>query len=541
MDESKLTLNRRTLVKGIAAGASIPFVVSVVGGSWAEAAESGGTLNVPLWPETTYLNSGITTAGSEAFVSPKIFDGLIGYDFGMKPKPALAESWEMSEDGKTVTFKLRPGVKWHDGEPFTSADVAFTFMEILKVHHGRGRALFADLAEVQTPDDLTAVFVLNKPAPAMMKALDSRESPIMPKHLYEGTDIMENPHNTDPVGTGAFKLASYERGVSIILEPNEEYWAEDLPKLDRMIIQFVPEPSTRTALLESGQVDVVFLNMLPALDTLRLAKEPEFEMETRGFETSPSSQLLDFNLENPILADLKVRQAIAHAIDRKWITDNVWHGLGEPGKTPLHHFQPEFNTEGVRSYEFNLQKAAEMLDEAGYKPDGNGVRFKLMLDPSPWGTESITASGYIREQLRQIGIDCEVRTQDFAVFTKTVWTDRKHDLCLYTAHMGADPTIGVQRFYWSKNFKPGTAFSNGSAYSNPKVDELLEASQTETDPEKRTEQWHEFQKIIMEEIPTLPITTISMATIANKRVKDHTVDAIGGLGNLANCWIDANA
>ena len=534
-------IDRRKFLAGLGVGATIPSFLASGSYSFAQTPRKGGTLKTVAWPATTYLNSAITTAGPEAFLSPKFYDGLIGYEFGLKPKPSLAESWEISEDGKRVTFHLRPGVKWHDGEAFTSRDVAFTFMKVLKVVHGRGRTTFAGLTDVETPDDLTAVFVLEGPAPAMMKALDARESPILPAHIYDnGADVKENPSNTAPIGTGAFILKSYERGVSVVMDRNPDYWDKDLPLLDRIIVQYVSDPSTRVAMLESGEVDAVFLNLLPSLDTIRLGKMPEFEVDLRGFETSDSSQQMDFNLDNPILANVLVRRAIAHALDAAWITENVWHGFGKPGVSPLHHDQVEFyKPEGLSSYPYNLAKAEELLDEAGYKRGADNMRFKLMLDPSPWGTESITASGYVREQLKQIGIDCEVRTQDFAVFVKTVWTERKHDLCLYTASMGADPVIGVQRFYWSKNFKLGVGFSNGSNYNNPEVDALLEAAQVELDPKKRFDQYYRFQQIIMEELPTLPVTTISQANIVNRKVHDFTIDAVGTLGNMAHCWIDA--
>lgn len=541
MKKQEYQLNRRTFISGlVAAGIAIPLSSWPFGGTVAHAAVKGGTLRIVAWPATKYLNSAITTSGGEAILSPKMFDGLVGYDFGMKLKPSLASSWEISANGLRVTFNLRRDVKWHDGKPFTSRDVALTFMKVLKVYHGRGRSTFADLQDVETPDAHTAVFVMKRPAPAMMKALSGRESPILPSHLYEGTNIMENPHNTNPVGTGPFKLASYERGASVVMERNPDYWNKGLPLLDRIIYQYVPDASTRAAMLESGQADLVFQNLLSAQDTIRLGKKPEFELDTRGYEASPSSQLLDFNLEKPILKDVRVRRAIAHAIDNAWIVKNVFHGFGEPGASPIHYNQKEYySTEGVASYPLDLKKAEALLDEAGHPRGSGGVRFNLMLDPSPWGTESITASEYVREQLRQIGIKVTVRTQDFGQFIKTVWTDRKHDLCLYIADMGADPTIGVQRFYWSKNFKPGVAFSNGSSYSNPEVDALLEASQVELNPAKRKEQFLKFQQIIMRDIPTLPIVSIKYVTIANRKVKDHTVDAVGpGLGSLERCWID---
>lgn len=539
MNQKLFQIERRSFLAGLAASAAIPLGL-LPGQLHAQERKAGGVLNTPAWPAPSVLNSAISTAGPESFIGPKFFDGLLGYDVGLVPKPSLATEWSMSEDGTRVTFKLREGVKWHDGAPFTAKDVAFTFMQVLKKIHGRGKTTFAGLNSVETPDDFTAIFVLDRPNPAMMRALDSRESPILPAHLYEGTDIVANPANTAPVGTGPFKMAEYEIGSYLVMVKNEDYWDTGYPLLDRIVIQFVPDAATRAAMLESGQADAVFLNMIPAQDMLRLAKSPEFKMDTRGFEAMPSAQQMDFNLDNPILADVRVRRAIAHAIDTEWITQNVWYGLGHAGKSPLHVDQKEyFTTDGVPQYAYDLAKANALLDEAGHARGGDGMRFALTLDPSPWGTESISASAYIREQLRQIGINCTVRTQDFAVFTTTVWTERKHDLVLYTVNLGADPTIGTQRFYWSKSFSPGVAFSNGAHYSNPEVDALLEATQIETDPAARREQFKKFQQIIMTDLPVMPVTNISGANIANVKVRDHTVDALGALSGFSRLWIDA--
>ena len=533
-----LEMDRRTFLAGLAAAGVIP--ATMIGSKPALAATAGGVLRTPAWPAPTYLNSAISTGGPESFLSPKFYDGLLGYDFGMKPKASLATEWSISEDGLTISFKLRDDVKWHDGEPFTSHDVAFTFMEVLKVYHGRGKTTFAALEAVETPDDYTAIFKLSKPTPALLRALDSRESPILPAHLYEGTDIMENPVNTAPVGTGPFTLESYEIGSNVVMVKNQDYWDDGYPLLDRIVVQYIADPSTRSAMLESGQADAIFLNMIPAQDILRLADMPQFEMTMEGFEAMPSSQQLSFNLDNPILANKLVRHAIAHAIDVNWITQNVWFGLGQPGKSPLHFDQKAyFTTEGVPSYPFDPAKANALLDEAGYPRGAGGMRFDLMLDPSPWGTESITASSYIKEVLRQVGINVTVRTQDFAVFVKTVWTDRAHDMVLYTASMGVDPTIGVHRFYNSKSFSPGTGFSNGSHYANPEVDALLDAASVETDEAKRVEEYAEFQRIAYEDLPIIKVTDISMATIVNVAVKDHTVDALGALGSLKQTWIEA--
>ncbi len=539
MTQTSPRFGRRPFLAGLAASAAIPFAAAP-GRLLAETPRAGGVLTTPAWPAPKVLNSAISTAGPESFIGPKLFDGLLGYDFGLVPRGQLATGWEMSADGTRVTFRLREGVKWHDGTAFSSRDVAFTFLEVLKKIHGRGKTTFSGLVDVETPDALTAVFVLAKPNPAMMRALDSRESPILPAHLYEGTDIAANPANTAPVGTGPFRLAEYEIGSHLVLERNADYWDAGYPLLDRIVIQFIADAATRASMLESGQADAIFLNMIAAQDILRLDQRPEFEMITRGFECMPSAQQMDFNLDNPILADVRVRHAIAHAIDTKWITDNVWYGLGHAGRSPLHVDQVEyFTTAGVPEYPYDLARANALLDEAGHARGAGGMRFALMLDPSPWGTESISAAPYIKEQLRQIGIDVTIRTQDFAVFTTTVWTERKHDLVLYTVNLGVDPTIGTQRFYWSKAFSPGVAFSNGAHYVNPEVDALLEAAQVETDAAKRKAQFADFQRIVMEDLPVLPVTNIAGANIVNVRVRDGVTDALGALGGFARVWKEA--
>lgn len=177
--------------------------------AWAdEAPVRGGQLIVGQFPEPAVLTSGINTAGPTANISGKIFDGLLTYDFDFRPKPQLATAWEVSPDGRTIRFTLRPGVTWHDGHPFTSADVAFSVTEIWRKYHARGRSTFANVTSVETPDPLQVVLDLSQPAPFILNALVATESQVLPRHLYEGTDILANPHNIAPIGTGPFRFAS---------------------------------------------------------------------------------------------------------------------------------------------------------------------------------------------------------------------------------------------------------------------------------------------------------------------------------------------
>lgn len=527
---------RRQFLAGLAIGSVLPFTPA-----WADdKPKSGGTLTIVSWPAPTYLNAAITTAGPETLISGKFYEGLLDYAEGMEPKPQLAESWTISPDGLTITFNLRKDVKWHDGKPFTSRDVSVSIMKILKVYHGRGRSTFANLTEVQTPDDNTAVFKLTTPQPAMMKALNACESPILPAHLYDGTDIMANPVNTKPVGTGPFKLSDYTRGESIVMERNEDYWDKGRPYIDSLVIQYVADGATRAAMLESGEADLVASSLIPPLEIIRLGKTDGFAITDHGYEISSSMHLLDFNLRHPILSNVKVRQAIAHAVDFSWITQNIWYGFGYAGTGPLHHDQREFyTTENVPTYPLDLKKAEALLDEAGYPKKDGGVRFALTIDALNYGEEPLRTSEYMREQLRQIGITLTVRSVDSGTFVKRVYTDRDFDMSTFTGSAGADPVIGVHRFYWSKNIKQGVAFSNGSGYSNPEVDKLLEAAQIEMDETKRKQLYADFQRKVMEDVPTLPLCSTSRVTIAATKVKDHTVGAIGPFGTFSQVWIDA--
>lgn len=531
------TMRRRTFLAAAGASFLLPLTGSV---SLAEdAPKKGGQINFAAWPPPTYLNGAITSAGPDPIVA-KCFDGLLEYGFGMAPEPSLAERWDVSDDGRRITFHLRQGVKWHDGEPMTSKDVAFTIMEMTKVHHGRGRTTFADVTSVETPDEHTAVFILSRPAPAILKSLDVTEVPIMPAHLYEGTNILENPVNTKPVGTGPWKFVEYKIGESVVLDRNDGYWREGLPNVDVMTIQYIGDAATRVALLESGAIDIVPHSMVPLSDIERLRESGVFDVTQRGYETFASLQFIDFRLDHEILGKKEVRQALAHAIDHEWIAQNIWYGYSFAATGPIHQDHSEYyTTDGVPSYPFDLAKAEEMLDAAGHPRGSDGVRFEVTMAPIPWGDEPLRTAEYIREQFRQIGVAMKIVTSDMGAFVKRVYTDRDFDMNIISGTSGPDPVIGVHRFYKSSSFSPGVAFSNGSGFRNEEVDALLDAAEAELDPAKRREQYKRFQQIVMEELPSLPFLAANRLTVANKRVHDHTTGAVGAVGTMARTWVES--
>ena len=210
----------RTSLASIAAVAALSVLTAPQ--AWAQ--KPGGTLVQITQPEPPNLAPYISTVGPISQVTAKVFDGLLEYGFDLKPRPSLAESWTESADGKTITFKLRKDVTFHDGKPFTAADVQFTVMEVLKKNHPRGMATFRDVTAVETPDAHTAVFKLSVAAPYIMKALASSESPILPKHVYERGDIKTHANANNPIGSGPFKFVEWRRGEFVRLDKNANYW-----------------------------------------------------------------------------------------------------------------------------------------------------------------------------------------------------------------------------------------------------------------------------------------------------------------------------
>jgi peptide/nickel transport system substrate-binding protein len=531
-----MTVKFRTTRRAALVGAS---ALALSGGrAWAEAPKKGGTLTFVQNSEPQTLVSLTTVATPALTVSAKVTEGLLEYDYDINPKPLLATEWSISPDGKTYTFKLRPNVKFHDGKPFTSADVAYS-IQLLKTVHPRGRNTFANVSEVKTPEPLTAIIELSKPAPYLIRALTAAEAPMMPRHIYEGTDPLANPNGNAPIGTGPYKFKEWVRGSYIIYERNPDYWDSPRPYIDLMVCKFLPDPGTRSIAFENGTGDIGYRTPVALSDLERLKKLPHLVFETKGTSYSYNVQCLQFNLDSQYFKNLKVRQAVAHCIDRAALIKTVAYGYGTVSYSPIAPGLKDFHDPAPSPYKLDFAKAEQLLDEAGLPRGANKIRFKVPLDYNPIGDESRRTCEYLRATLARIGIAVEVRSQDISAFAKRIYTDRDFDFT-YNGHSNLfDPTVGVQRIYWSKNFKKGVPFSNGSHYDNPKVDALLEGAAVENDPVKRKAMFFEFQKIVGEELPDISLYSPLYLTIKNKRVHDDSTTADGVEANMASVWLDA--
>lgn len=531
-----MSLTRRQLLAY--GGASAAFLQLSPRLSFAEGGPvAGGTLNLHVAIEPPILVNLTHTAGPTVYIAGKITEGLLTYDDDLNPKPLLATAWDISADGLRYTFTLRQGVKWHDGQDFSADDVVFS-LQTLKASNPRGRATFANVTEVKALDPHRVELTLSKPAPYLITALAACESPIVARHVYGQAKPETHPNATAPIGTGPFVFREWVRGSHVILERNPHYWDAPRPYLDRIVVRFIGDSAATVAALEAGEVHFS-TGGVPLTDIARLQGNPRLAVEDRREPYINGIMRIEFNLEHPHLQKLPVRQAIAHAINNDFIRKTICLGYGKPLPGPISPDMTRFFDPELPRYAYDVALANQLLEDAGYAKGADGVRLRLTLDPLPAGEVYRRTGDYLKQALARVGIQVNLRTQDFATYVKRVYTDRAFDFTLNGMSNLFDPTVGVQRLYWSKNFQPGVPFSNGARYSSPKVDALLEAAATETDEQKRYALFSDFQRQVVADLPDLGVITQVNPVVYDKRVRQLFTGGEGLGGSLAQAWLDS--
>ncbi|MFN2447177.1 MAG: ABC transporter substrate-binding protein [Vicinamibacterales bacterium] len=444
------------------------------------------------------LNPAVTTSGNTHPVTDQIFNGLVGLDEQLNPVPELAERWQIEDDGRTYRFTLRGDVKWHDGRPFTSGDVKFTFENALLKYHSRTRsALEGLLLTVETPDDRTAVFRLKRPYSPLLQRLDVVEASIIPRHQYAGQDLLTGEPTRRPIGTGPFRFVSYAPGNNLVLERNPDYFRKGLPAVDRLVFRIFPNPAMSVAALENGEVD--YVGSVPGADAQRLRKTPGIAVVagTGGSGGSICQDVLIPNLTRQPFSDLRVRRALAHAIDRPFIVDRVYFGQGTPATGPISHLLTWAYTSQTRQYPHDPAAARKLLDDAAREPGRGGERFAITFTHAANQQRLAQA---LREQLSTVGITLNVQTLDFNAAVEQVFVKKTFDLGFASFCNGADPDIGVRRVYVSSNIGP-FPFSNGAGYRNDRIDQLFDLASQPVEREARRRRYAEIQQILAEDVP----------------------------------------
>jgi len=523
MNPFDTAVSRRNFLLGTAA-ASAAIALPAGQGAFAQASKEQLVIG-----HTTFrhLNPAIQSGQATAVPGTQIFASLIRIDENFAPQPYLAESWESSEDGLSHTFRLRSGATFHDGKPITSKDVAFS-LNVVKENHPFGKVMFSQLEAVETPDELIAVIKLSKPQPALLQSLAPPLAPILPEHVYGAGDIRQNPANTETVGSGPFKFKEYRSGEYLILERYDGYFL-DKPHFKELLFKVTQDPLVNVLGLERGEIDYLPFALVQINSIQRLKDNAALVVTKKGYEAFGATNYLEFNLRHEPLNDVRVRKAIAHAIDKDFIAQRLLRGEGVRLDGPLTASNP-LASKDLNLYAVDLDKAKALLDEAGHKADGSGKRLTFTLEwlPDANINSQEPVANYLKAQLAKIGIEIVLRPNaDFASYATRVgnW---EHQLLLNGMWNYPDPVIGVHRAYLRTNIR-NQIYTNTSGYSNPEVDEILGQAAVENDVEKRKALYARFQSIVTDELPICWTNEEPLYTIYAKNLQNPPMSVWGPL------------
>ncbi|MEM1313404.1 MAG: ABC transporter substrate-binding protein, partial [Pseudomonadota bacterium] len=422
---------------------------------------------------------------------------------------------------------------FHDGEPVTSEDVAFT-IETIKENHPF-KTMFAPVETVETPDAHTAVLKLSQPHPALELALSPALAPILPKHVYDdGQDPKTHPANAAPIGAGPFMVEEFTPGEAIILKKNPNFFLEGRPKLDEIVIRIIRDESALLIAMENGEAD-----MYPFISTStgirRMQEVDRLNVVDEGYSGIGAINWLAFNTKSEKLSDPRVRQAIAYAIDRDFITKALHRRTTAPQRGPIVESSPFFD-ESIPAYDVDLEKAEALMAEAGF---ADGMTLTVDYIPGPAEQQKNVAE-YLKSQLKKIDIDVEVRAApDFPTWAGRV-SGHDFELTMDVVFNWGDPVIGVHRTYLSDNIKEGVIWSNTQQYENARVDELLAAAGQEMDVEARKALYAEFHQIVGEELPIYWLNSLPYHTAYDSRLANPPISIWGPMSPMDEVeWTEA--
>jgi peptide/nickel transport system substrate-binding protein len=446
-----------------------------------------------------------------------IHEPLLKFDVNFKLVPQLAESYQVSTDGKSYTFKLRNGVKWQDGQPFTSADVKYYYEWIANPANAAIlQPNFAQLDHVDTPDDLTAVAVL-KQADAPFAALAATVA-IVPKHVHE--KLGEKGYSQHPVGTGPWKLKDWNPAQFVLLEANDTYWG-GRPWIDLWRENIVPEVAVRAVALQTGQADSSTWPIAPQ-DQLNFLKDSKIQTYQ-----APGGAVNHFPLNNlrPFFQDKRVRQAMLTAIDRDSLVKNLLKGLAV---TAISNYSPAYTQyfePNVTLHPFDPAKAKALLKDAGWTPGSDGIlidskgnKFHFTATVFTGDTLRRSEAETVQQQLKEVGIDMAINegepTSLLPAFRKGDF-----DMALFNwTYGGIDPD--------ASDTLSSKGANNWSHWSNAQVDTLLDQGRVEVDPAKRKLIYSQIQKIVSDEVPFLYIMFWNTVLEFNKRIKGMPTEQV---------------
>lgn len=510
--------SRRTILSTLAG--SITALTMTVGAAMADLVSPPETVRIGLDVESISLDARLQAEHTSYRLNDLIYDGLVRLDKDFLPQPALATAWEQP-DPLTLIFRLRDGVKFHDGSPLTAEDVVYTYTTILDPKlNARFRSLYEPVASITALDDLTVEFKLSIPYAPLFSYLDLG---IVSKSAAEGNDSF----GTQPIGTGAFRLDEWVRGSQINLVANPDYWGGE-PAVKRIEGVIVSDGTARAQALAAGDLDLIYTPIPPA-EVERLRQDDRF-----GHQAVPELTFtyVNFNTADPLLADPAMRRAIAKLIDQPTIVNVIFGGMDMPANSMLMPAFPWAYDDKIAQPTFDIAAGGADLDALGWLVGADGVRVKdgvrleLTVGTNSETSERIQSVEYLQNLFASVGIDAKVLTVDYPTFMQ--------------GNQGG--TYQISFLSWGNLVDPDRAFYgqlhssgnfNWGKYSNAEVDAALDAGRSSATTGERAAAYRKAATIIAEEVPYYVVSHMQMHTFTSKKLEGYSTDGRGFLTDLA--------
>jgi len=462
-------------------------------------AKTGGTVVYGTLFEPATLNPLQATDVVSKWAVELIFDGLVYVNDKMEMKPGLATEWSTSPDGLEWTFKLRNGVRWHDGVPFTADDVRFTYETVLnKDTKTIPKTDYASIARIETPDLQTVRFYLKEKSAPFLSKLATNALAIVPKHILENQDLNTTDFNRKPIGTGPFVVEEWAQGQKLSVKANPNYFGTK-PALDKIIWKKLTDSNVLSLQLLNGEVDGAAVNP-------EIIGQVKANNTLSTYETVDANTYIGFQLDNPLFQDKRVRQALSYGLDRDAILTQILKGQGIRSTSHIMPNSWAYNPD-VEKFGFNQAKAKQLLADAGWKPGPDGVltkdgqKFKFTLLTNAGDKTREAVSLFVRQQWGELGVQVEPQYLDLNTFIQERVLKRNFEAILLSGSVNVDPDYLYRNFH-SKAI--GTA-NNFLSYRNDQVDKLLEEGQVTLDQQARQKIYFEIQKLMADDAPQVPL------------------------------------
>lgn len=477
--------------------------------------------------DASYLNPVLSSDNASSSINGLVFNGLIKFDENIRLTGDLAEKWTVSKDGLLITFQLKKNVKWHDGKPFTSADVLYTYQRLIdpevKTPHSSN---FDKVAKVETPDEWTVKVHYKEP---YVPALEAWGMGILPKHIFgeaKGKEFNEHPANKRPIGTGPYRFKEWKVDEKITLEANPDYFDKKI-RIARYVFRIIPDNSVEFLELRNKSIDTMLLTP----DQYR-AYDEFFKGYKKYRFPRGAYTFLAFNLKNPMFQEKKIRLALAHAVNKQEILDGVVSGMGSSATGPFLPLSWAFNPD-TKDFVYDPELARKMLEEEGWRDsdgdgflDKGGMRFEFTLITNQGNKMRSLSAEIIQQQLKRAGIKMNIRIIEWSSFIKNFVDKKNFDAIILGWNLTPDPDAYS---IWHSSQRREGAY-NFVSYENKEVDRLLEEGRKEFDPEKRKRSYRRIHDLIHEDIPYIFLYYPDMLTVVHERFAGPRVAPISSFG-----------